>query len=113
MLADDDLGAAKTPAGVFHDRECLGQDFAQPTGKCLIVLNLGDLLFPGSGLLAQGVVGDLLQFGLKGVDLRDQGTEALDLRSFFEPMNFFTMYPIMIDSTTPRRYGNPSRASKI
>jgi hypothetical protein len=36
----------------------------------------------------------------------------LTSRSFREPMNFFTMYPIMILSTTTRRYGNPGGPSK-
>ena len=79
VFPDDNVGAAEPPAGVFDDREGLGQDFPQPPGEFLVILDLGELLLPGGGLLAQGVVGDLLQLGLEGVDLRDQGTEALDL----------------------------------
>ena len=79
VFADDNLRAAEPPAGVLDHREGLGQDFSQPAGQLLVVLNLGKLLLPGGGLLAQSVVGDLLQLGLEGVDPRDQRTEALDL----------------------------------
>ena len=71
--------AAQPAAGVLHHGERLGQDFIEPAGKFLVVLDLGKLLLPGGGLLAQLVVGELLQVGLEGIDLGDQGTEALDL----------------------------------
>ena len=79
MFADDNLSPTQPPAGVFDHREGLGEDFIEPAGQVLIVLNLGNLLLPGGGLLAQYIVGDVLQLGFKGVNARDQRTEALDL----------------------------------
>src|ERR1035441_9938799 len=79
MFADNDVSAAQAPAGVFHDRERLGQQVAQPEGQLVVVLDLGKLLFPGGGLLAQDIIRALLQLGLEGVDLLDQRSEALDL----------------------------------
>ncbi len=79
MLADSDFRAAEPPAGVFHHGKGLGQDFLQPAGEFLVVLDLGQLLLPGGGLLAQNVVRNLLQLGFKSVDAGDQRPEALDL----------------------------------
>ena len=73
MLADDDLRAAEPPAGVLDHGKGLGQDLIQPAGQLLVVLNLGKLLLPGGGLLAQSIVGSLLQLGLEGVDAARPG----------------------------------------
>ena len=48
----------------------------------------------------------------KALMLATSGRRRFTSRSFLEPINFFTIYPIMIASTTTRRYGNRGRASK-
>ena len=58
MLANGDLRPAQAPAGGLYHGESLGQDLVQPPGERLLVLDLGQLLFPGGRLLAQNVVGD-------------------------------------------------------
>ena len=76
---------AEAAAGVLHHGEGLGQDFVQPAGQRRVVLDLGKLRLPGGGLLAQDVVGQLLQLGFDRVDLRDQRPQPLDLAVVLRP----------------------------
>ena len=83
MAAHGDFDAPKPSASIFYGRKCLGQDFIQPAGQLFVILDLGKLLFPGSGFLAQLFIGSLLQFSFEGVDLRHQRAQALDFALIF------------------------------
>ena len=50
----------KPAAGVFHDRKSFRQNFVQPRGQFLVVLDFGKLLLPRGGFLPQGIVRKLL-----------------------------------------------------
>src|ERR1051325_1729331 len=112
MLADDDVGAAKASAGVFYNGEGLGQDFVEPLLQLLMVGNFGKLFFPSGGLLPQGVVRQLLQFRLVGIDLRDHRPELLDLAVVFRADEFLYDKPNHGYSETARRYENNGKPSK-
>ena len=96
MFADDDFRAAQPPAGVLDHGEGFGQDFVQPPGQLLVVLDLGNLLLPGGGFLAQNVVRPVCSSASRALIFTTRGRNRFTSRSFLEPMNFFTMNPIMI-----------------
>ena len=79
VVAHDDVGAAKAPAGVFDHREGLGQNLVQPAGQGRVVGDLRQFVLPGRGLLAQDILRLLLKLRLEVVDLLDQRLQPFDL----------------------------------
>ena len=79
MPAHDDILAAQAAAGVLHHRKGFGQNLVELGREFGLVLDLRKLRLPVGGLLAQVVVGQLLQAGL---DLVDAGNERAKLFDF-------------------------------
>jgi hypothetical protein len=79
VAAHGDFTAQQAAARVLHHGKRFGQDLIEPTRQFILVLDFGKLLLPCGRLLAQDFVGDLLQFGLKSVDLAHHGGDFLQL----------------------------------
>ena len=77
MFADDDFDAAEAAAGIFDHGVGFGQDFVQPDGQFLRVLDLRQLGLPLRGFLAQNLLGLRLQGRFVLVDLLDQRPQLL------------------------------------
>jgi len=71
VVADGELGADHATCGVLHHGEGLGEDLVEALLEKLRILDLGEFLLPGGGLLAEGLVGKRLQGLLNLVDAGD------------------------------------------
>src|SRR5271170_883800 len=108
MIPDQDLRAAKAPAGVLHHGEGLGHDFLERGGQLLIILDLDEPRLPSRGLLAQGVVRKSFELFLQRIDFLYQRAELSNLTLVFRRYQLLEKTFDHAKCCQPLRQANPA-----